>query len=481
MSSGQGSTGSRWRLTGYQAWLGALLLVSAVLRAVLVFRGGQYFWPDENRYNAALEAWRLWGAGQWREGALQIFRAGDHLGYKVVMLAPAWVHRHWPDKIQIPSLFLSLFSVANIAWVWRIAKRLGADEHEAFWAATAMAASVSMAYWARHLMPYDVAMFWALTCLYAGLAPHPRPFHSVLVGLLGFAAFVTYLGYWAMVGCALVTHVLWAWPDRRALARRAALALLGSAGSFGLLIVGTRAIGGSLMSSLQTFASAVTQGDFNQGHVVFFDYLWSAERVSALIWAVALVGFGVLAKRADRPTRTRGLVAATSIVALATILVVGANVFHTFVVYGRLVRQVVPFCALLVGWTAARVFRERPWSWGERVTLLALLVAGTVQMRHPLWQEFPGEFVPREHAFIAQYRRTHAEAEAKGPAQIRGFYDYFIWPYPREPAISPRSEVLLTSAHPMQWRPYLFEGFNRDQRREVRRTDITMRLVLVRD
>jgi hypothetical protein len=471
---------ARIRGSGYAQALAVLLLVSAVVRISLVFRGGQHFWPDENRYDAALEAWNLWAAGQWKAGALEIFGAGDHLGFKVVMLGPAWLHRHWRDA-RIPSTFISLFSVANIVWVWRIARRLGADEHEAFWAAAAMAASVSMAYWARHLMPYDVALFWALACLSKGLAPRARAVDSWVVGLLGFAAFVTYLGSWGIVACALTTHVLRGWPDRRAMVRRAAFAFIGSAGSFALLVAGTRMLGGELLSSLHAFASAVNQGDFNEGHLVFFEYLWSAERFSALLWAAALVAFVAFAPHAGATTRLRGLIPAATIVALAVILIAGSNLFHKFVVYGRLARQVVPFCALLVGWTASRVFRERAWGWGERFALAALLASGAAQMVHPFQQGFPAQFIPRELAAIDEYRRSHAATEAEAPSVIRGFYDYFIWPYPSEPPLSPRSEVLMTSRHPMQWRPYLFEGFDHDQRRAVEQTDITMKLVIVRD
>jgi hypothetical protein len=470
-----------WGSRRYGALLFGLLLASLGLRAVFVFHGGQYFWPDEVRYIAARRAWELWGTGQWKAGALQIMAAGDHLAFKAIMLGPAWLQKYWPDEIRIPSMFVSLFSVANIFWVWLIARRAGAEEREAFWAATAMAASTSMAYWARHLMPYDVAMFWALACLYKGLAPRPRPIDSLLTGLLGFLAFVSYLGYWAIVACALLTHVLRAWPDRRAVARRAALAFLGSAGSFLLLLEIGHLMGSNLLLSLRTFAGQVTQGDFNQGHRVFFDYLWSTEGPSALIWGASLLASFWLGRGAEKGARLRGGMWAASIIAIGAILIVGANVLHVFVVYGRLARQVVPFCALLVGWTAARLFRDRPWGWGERLALLALLAVGASRMVSPLRQDFPAPFRERAQAAMADYRRTHAEVEAVAPSRFRILYDYFIWPYPSEAPVSPRSEVLRESRHPMMWRPYLFEGFNDDQRKRVEATDVSMKLVLVRD
>jgi hypothetical protein len=465
----------------YKTSLCLLLFASVVLRVILVLRGGHHFWPDESRYDIALGAWNLWEAGQWKAAALQILSGGDHLGFKTIMIGPAWLHKHWPAQLWIPSIIISLFSVANIYWVWRLARRLGAGPREAFWAATAMAASASMAYWARHLMPYDVAMFWALASLYTGLGPRPRAVHSVLAGVFGFVAFVTYLGYWSTVACALSIHVLRAWPHAKAMAKRAGLSFLGLAGCFGLLVLGIHLLGGDLLASLRSFSSAVTQGDFNEGHLVFFSYLWSAERISALLWAAALLAFILLAMRADKGARRRGLVWTASIVALFVILVVGSNVLHKFVVYGRLARQVVPFCALLVGWIAARVFRERASSWGERLALLALLASGASSMVQPLKQDFPAPFRTHAHKVMADYRRTHAADEARTPSQFRVLYDYFIWPNPNEAPFSARSEVLLNHPHPFTWPPYLFEGFNHEQRKKIEQTDIGMKLVLLRD
>ena len=465
----------------HRAGLCVLLLASVVLRVILVFRGGQRFWPDESRYGVALGAWDLLGSGHWKAAALRIFNGGDHLGFKAIMLGPAWLHRHWPAAISIPSTIVSLFSVANIYWVWRLARRLGADEREAFWAAAAMAASASMAYWARHLVPYDVAMFWALASLYTGLAPRPRSLHSVLAGVLGFAAFVTYLGYWSTVACALTIHVLRAWPDAKAMVTRAGLSFLGLAGCFGLLVLSTHLLGSDLLASLRGFSSAVTQGEYNEGHLVFFSYLWSAERVSALLWATALLAFILLARRADAQTRRRGLVWASSIVALFVILVAGSNVLHKFVVYGRLARQVVPFCALLVGWTATRVLRERASGWGERLALLALLTSGALGMVQPLRQDFPIPFRLHAQQVMTDYSRIHASDLARTPSRFRVLYDSFIWPYPVEAPFSPRSEVLLERPHPLAWRPYLLEGFNHDQREKLEHTDISMKLVLLRE
>ncbi|MBC7369547.1 MAG: hypothetical protein H7343_22490 [Undibacterium sp.] len=420
----------------------------------------------------------------------------DHLGFKVIMLAPAWVQRHTGASYLVPAFFVSLFSVANIFLIWRIARRAGADEREAPWATAAMAASNSMFYWARHVMPFDVAMFWALACLYVGLKPAARWWDSVLAGALGCAAFVTYNGYWAMVACALTAHVLSAWPAWKSGCVRAVAGLVGLVGSFALLLgfvcvgldvdlLGLVADenGGAKAATYLSFSGSITQGDFHEGAQVFFDYLWRTERATSLVWAVALVASGWWFARCDPTTRRRGILWAGCIVALMTILIVGSNVLEKFVIYGRLARQVVPFCSLLVGWTAARIFaRERQAVWKERLALMGLAGCAAGSMAAPLQQEFPRSFHLRASHFVTSYRNLHAPADPMGtmPEKFRFLYNDFIWPEAdRTP--QPQHIELMAEAHPLQWRPYLYEGFNAAQRAQIEATDIRMRLILLKD
>ncbi len=475
------STGFR---SSYRLGLIVLLFVSLVLRLVLVARGGQYFWSDESRYGEAATALDYWEAGDKRAAVLQVMGSADHLGFKALMLGPAWLQKHVNSDIRTPSYIVSLFSLANILWVWLIARRTGAGEREAFWATAAMACANSMFYWARHLMPYDVALCLALACAYVAWKPKPRIWDSLLAGVLGFAAFVTYNGCWALVACILAAHVLRGWPDAWAMTKRSAFGLLGLAGSFCLLLEADMRLNVYLLQSYVDFAGTINQGNFNEGHVVFFDYLWQAERFTALIWLGALLAFFWLARKSSTDERRRGALWVAMIASLAAILIGGSDVLEKFVVYGRLVRQVVPFCALLLGWTVARLLKSRPaWRAAERVALLVLFACAAWSMAKPLRQQFPNGFGYHARLAIDGYnRQIVAAGKAPIPSdRFRILYGGFIWPYPDEKPLPPHYETLLASPHPLAWRPYLYEGFNRDQRDRIEATDITMRLVLLKD
>jgi hypothetical protein len=395
---------------------------------------------------------------------------------------PAWAEGRYKSSLPLPALFLSLFSVANIGWVWCVAHRAGANEREALWAAMAMAASNAMFYWSRHLMPYDVALFWALASASCALRARPRHRDSWLAGLFGFASFVTYAGSWSLVGCILMLHVLAAWRSWRTLLSRAALGLVGLGGPFALLLTIDWRLGVDLVASYRGFATTIIQGDFNEGHLVFLDYLWRTERLTALLWAAALIAFLPLVRSAPAADRRRGILWVAVILAMATILICGSNLLHTFVVYGRLARQVVPFCALLVGWVAARVFRDRPRRLPEVAALAGLLACGLNSMREPLRQEFPAEFHRRAIAAMREHQAIHGATNPSfAPERYRFLYNGHIYPYPNEAPLPSGAKVLLASPHPLAWRPYLYEGFTHAQRDLFESTDISMRLVFVED
>ncbi|HEX2855281.1 MAG TPA: hypothetical protein VHO24_18745 [Opitutaceae bacterium] len=463
------------------AWsLAVVLVVALVLRLAIVFHGGQFFWGDESRYLTAENAWKQWenGAGL-RAGLREVMGSADHLGFKVMMLGPAWVQRHTTGSYLIPSVLVSLFSLLNIVWVWLIARRAGGSDREAFWAAAAMAGAASMFYWARHLMPYDLALCWALGCLYVAVKPLAKLRDSVLAGTLGCFAFVTYNGYWAIVACALIAHVLLAWPNRRAFLLRAAGGLAGLVGSF--VVIGETVrhlLDVSLIASYRDFAETINQGEFHEGALVFFDYLWRTERGTALLWGAAIPAAAWWFRRVDHPTCRRGILWIAAIVALTGILVVGANVLEKFVVYGRLVRQVAPFCALLVGWTVARIFQDLPpLRTRECAALAVLVVCAGWSMATPLRQEFPATFHHRAMVWVDDYRKVHPELRRE---KFQHLHLGFIWPEADRTA-QPPHEILLEHPHPLAWRPYLYEGFSRAQRDQIEGTDIRMRLILLKD
>lgn len=454
-----------------------LLVVSFALRLILALHGGQRYYPDESRFSVAIEAVQGLAAGSLVDFANLLLSSADHLGYKVLMLPAAWGAFHWQwSPLVLAMLSSGIFSTANIAWVYALARRMGGDRREARWSALFMAASCSMFYWSRHLMPYDLALFLGLATLFVSVHPSPRWFHSLAAGVLGFATFVTYNGYWSLVAFTLAAHVLRGWSGSWNLwpaVRRAIWGLTGLVLPFvGLLLLALH-FGHYLLDSYLGFSDSISQGDFGDGHTIVVAYLWAAEKGLVVIWLICAAKF-LLSFRAWQPAeRARlGLWLAGALgIALGLILL--CDVVHKFVVYGRLARQVVPFASLLAGGVvAAWLPRRAAW----QIALAAGVVAiAAVNFRQPLAQRW------NFHELAVRMRDQYLHAPDRPgltPERFMILNEEFIWPTPIKYDLPPH-EVLLSEPHVLQFRPLLYEGFNRAQRKEILATDITMRLVLL--
>lgn len=443
-----------------------VLGVSLALRVLLVFEGGQRYWPDEVRYERSRKAVQAWRHGS-GAAAPRALAHPDHFLFGILGLAPAAVELATGPDDRVPALFFSLFSVASIGLLWSIARRLGESERSALVAALLLGASASQLYGSRHLLPYDAAMALGLAALLVASRPGPSPLGSALCGLLAAATLLTYNGYWLLAGTALAIHALGA-PTLRLAARRAAVA--GTA--FALPIAALTAAdafvgGGAFRRGWTAFARTVTQGDFAEGWRLPFAYLWHAEHLLTLLWAAAFVFAAVRLARGDRSR-----VFAFGLAGILLIyggLVVGSVALERFVVYGRQARQLVPFACLLSAAALERLAgaRHRTGALAAAI-LVAVLAQAAANFRTPLVQVFPREF-----------RRMAEKIPNPTGAPRLLLYAEHIYPAPAPP---PRDAgtVLLARPHPLQFLPYQYEGYTPRERAALRAADIRMRLVEVR-
>lgn len=462
----------------YTGALVLLLVLSFTLRVALSLRGGQGFWPDETRYYSVMDAVN---SGNLRTVLNTVTGTADHLGFKALSVIPAYLQIKFNWGYAVATTFFSLFSTASIGLIWLIARRTGAGHGEALGAALTFACSNAMFYWSRHLIPYDVALFWGLACLCVAVGPKTSLGTSALAGFFGLLTFITYNGYWTWVALVLMGHVVFVLPNWKAALLRGGGGLLSLVGGFCLLVALAATLDANLIESYAQFAGTITQGDFPDGHRVIWEYLWSAESAGLIVWVLAAVGLIAAQCSGLKPAR-RGWLWLGGVAGVLVVLIVGSNLLEAFVVYGRVVRQLVPFAALLTGYV---IFGLR---YGGRAGLpiraglvAALLLAAGWNFATPLGQEFPLEFQRRS---AVEMERLRTEATRTGQPEIAAdrfkfVNTIFFWPYPTPAAEFGKSSELKISEHPLAYRPYLYEGFNRDQRSIFLKTDLRMKLLLI--
>jgi hypothetical protein len=445
--------------------LAALLTLSGLLRFVLIFSGGQFYWPDEGRYQEVRESVAALAAHD-RAAAIKAFEEPAHVLFKALAAVPAGVELLRGEDPRIPACVFGVFSVVNIWLVVKIARRLDAGRYESLLAATLFAASSSFVYYSRHVLPYDLAMTFGLLSLHAGTARNGSWCSSLCCGLWAACAFLTYAGYWTLGGAACVIHVLDA-PGLRNGARRAVLAGVALGGALGIVMLIYTWFEMPLVQNLLAFAGTVTQGIPGEGWRLPLEYLWHAEHLLLVLW-LATLAWCIYDWRFQPPERTvkAGVVGIAFVYGALAICSVALNVF---VVYGRLARQLVPFFCLIT----ATVLMNCTQRAAIRARIVALIAAATiiqaaVNFSAPLTQQFPAEFK----------RRGEAIAERAGVYEPIAVYTHHINGAPEPFTMPPGYRELAAARHPLQFLPYQYEGFTPREREALRSADIRMRVLV---
>jgi hypothetical protein len=460
------SVPGRWIIIG-------ILFVSLILRWILIIRGGQYYNSDETRYEVSLTAARLLWDGQLVEALRQFSISPEHLGFKVVGLIPALTEHIVGPSLVLPAMFFSFFSVLNLYLIFLLAQRSQGSSRESIYALFFAASCMSLLYYSRHLFPYDMAMSFGLMTLYIALAPNQNLRTSLACGGLSFVCFMTYNGYWPLAAFAMLAHILTNSNNVAQVLRKAIVTALGFIIPLVLVILAMLWSGTDMISAYQLFATSITQGIFEEGWILPFEYFWHTEYIIILILGV----LAVLALFHSSVNRYTWLWAA-GILFIYLCLVIPSTLEY-FVVYARLARQMIPFLVLLAAQGLVQL--ENRVAYGPRVTQLIFAII-FLQAAWNFSTAYQVGF-PRDFAEAVQTRFPDFEFSSKRLAygapvicQNNGYLientKFYVAPPEELPLV--KGQLLMYAPHPTNYLPYLYEGDPPDFRHAYRTLKLRM-------
>jgi hypothetical protein len=477
-------------------WVVPIVLVSLLLRVGLVLQGGQNFFGDEMRFARGAQVYLAVQAGEY-ERARAFTLLPDHMlftwistGITVAQHAFASLsgEADWaahPEKIVstqwIGAALLSLFSTLNLALVFRFARTIGASEAEATWALLLMAVAQPGFYYARHLVPYDCALSFALLAMNIGWGS-PSPWRAFACGALMGISYGIYNGYWFFVPVAWLgfTAFVQAHPRRWILIL---LCGLGAAVAIALPIGYVALVGGSHYWNLLTgFGGSATQGDFSEGWSLPFEYFWHAEGAAGIVGigcVVAVLGTRLI-KRQE--VERRVAIVLLMIAAAYALLVLLSSGLHLSVVYARLMKPLVPLICLVGGWALAQVLNGRARLQAAVATMI--VIVGALHFAPHFSRAFPREVEaavlrtwgnPQRTLSIRAKPESTDERAVSRPDLVL-VNAQILYPV-RGPLGYPPGKTLLQFAHPLTFLPYQYEGFTPQERAILRANDISIRLI----
>ena len=459
--------------SGYR--VAGILIVSILVRWALIFQGGQYYFSDEQRYQTSQAMIELLLQGKAQEAGLQLFSTPEHLGFKVIGMIPALLERIVGSSLVLPVIFFSLFSVLNLYLIFLLSKRVGASPRDALFALMFAALSQSLFYYSRHFMPYDIAMTFGLLAIYAGLVDKPGISAAVACGALSFLCFITYNGYWTLAVLAMFIHLFHKIQMVQDILQRCIFVGLGFSLPVVAVMVCSTRFGINFIEAHGRFAGTITQGSYDEGWILPFVYFWHTEHFLFIILALLAV-FAFLTAKSRTPVALWG----RCIVFIYVCLVVPSVFLHSFVVYGRLVRQIMPFLILLAASGFGLLSRELQPA-GQKIAQIALLMifiqsiwnfSNTFRVAYPrdfvrdIQAQYPEfTFSPKRFLFGAPEVCEH-----NGYAMQNAKY-FLAAP---ETALTVPGQTLLAASHPVNYLPYQYEGYTPEQRQAFRQSKLRM-------
>lgn len=157
---------------------------------------------------------------------------------------------------------------------------------------------------------------------------------------------------------------------------------------------------------------------------------------------------------------------------------------NKFVVYGRLVRQLVPLIILAgafgIRWFSIHFRMGSPSSMA--IVVIAALIA-VYNFGYPLRITYPDDFLKKAEEMYPDFSYADEMMDYKAPDSVvignyRTYFVKYIYPVPTK---SPEfeGELLLSAPHPQSYPPFLFEGYSPLERKIFSTTDISMRLMRI--
>lgn len=334
----------------------------------------------------------------------------------------------------------------------------------------------------RHLFPYDTSLLLFLLSVAVLLTPSGasrRPLiRAGVAGLLSGAAATTYPGYYLFFLIPLAVLLA-----NRPLEWRA-LVMFGTATAVvGMLWEATARMGGfSFITASQRFSTTFTpensegvQGAYEEGFRFLPMYLIKIEGLAGVILSLLFVTFIVMAAQGRFQRVQIGMVAAAVLAYL--IYATAVQVFHRALFYGRLVHMFIPVM-VLAAMLAVTQFRRPSVRYGIVATLLALSVISFVpnaitalEVRFPkdLGRELAATLGPGIKICGLGQKPKHTREEPQRTCDMVLENARHLYPLPVAWKADPPDGFLLAREfpHPLQFRPYWFEGYTPSERKRL--------------
>ena len=481
-----------------------IFLISFSLRVYTSFLGGQFFIVDELRYRSGHHLLSFISDLNIKDAIIYIMNNPAHtlftffasifelFRYFIVYFfinssIPPHELNNTTIGISYSASLNSLFSSINIILIYSIVRSFGGHKIQALFSSFFLLLSTTNFYFARHLVPYDIALTLSLTSFYFASLSNKGTSHQFTCGLFAGISTLTYFGYWPL---SLTAWIVCICRKKINIIKLAFWCSLGGLTPLLLLQLLGYSVGLNYLQNVWGFILATQSnqmGDPNSGLKVFFDYMWETDNILfyfMLFFSVLSLFYIKLTNIFILNHRSFGVL--TSVLILS-ILFYLSQIEGNFVLYGRTVKMVVPFLCIACSYPLFIFFKINKSQTTSRLILISfciLLICSISNHNKVLNIVYPrnikedaqkisndfDEFSSLSGKCVQKLERRHTHT----PYSLVNA-QWLVPPITKSVENIPKGKVLLKSLHPYSsFPPYLFLHYNNEERTIIQNKDLEM-------
>ena len=210
-------------------------------------------------------------------------------------------------------------------------------------------------------------------------------------------------------------------------------------------------------------------GDHRAATRLVGEYFWQTEHTIVGVWLVA-VACALIAFFARRSPARLILWLGGLFACYGTLFAI-SDELDIMSVCGRHVRPLAIFACLISAWALAKLNSlSWPGRFASGLAAVAILYQAAINFHQPWTQLFPDTFNQAAAKAIGE-----AVSDDKGPYRLVNNFFYHNTDYPdARPDLGVR---IFQRPHPLDFQPYLYEGYSLEQRIAFRKQDLSMRVI----
>lgn len=482
-----------------------IFFISVSLRYFLCTSGGQFFYVDEARFMNGHYLLAHISDGDWTSAIKRITTTYAHTffifisaileGFRYLFVlafidssAPAFLLADSRIAIEVAAYLLSFASSTNIILLYLVVKSSGGTNLQGVIASVMLAASTTNFYFSRHLLPYDISISFALIALIFALKKRNYNLNNVLCGLFCGLTTLTYNGYWTL--SALVWLIL-LYKSKGHLVEKIKCGVISlSTGILPIILLYFISLNyeGNFLEGMQEWLAATKKnqyGDFGIGWKVLIYYLWDSERVVSILYFLSIftaITFFIKKNRLELNSKDIGFF---SILFLIIILICLCDILNNSVLYGRTIKQTIPFFCLAISYPIACLTEN----FKSRILIFSSILIFGIQVIYNfktcLEIEFPNNFILKSSSHKEEFSQF---AEISGPnisklESSSSNHDHaiinaqsLIPPFTGYKNI-PIKKIYFESDHPYNFKPYQYIHYRIKERTTLQEIDLKMKFV----